>query len=99
MTKLQRYHAADLPVLMDKITKNSIGLDDYFNNFFTSNGQVEFDLSGVESFIANFSQLSNLPARALTYWRITSPRHSGSNPNILRAHSISKIRSPWGAGC
>ena len=36
MTKLQRYHAADLPALMDKITKNSIGLDEYFNNFFSS---------------------------------------------------------------
>ena len=36
MTKLTRYHAADLPALMDKITKNSIGLDDYFTNFFSS---------------------------------------------------------------
>ena len=34
MTKLQRYHAADLPALMEKITKNSIGLDNYFDDFF-----------------------------------------------------------------
>ena len=37
MTNIQRYHAADLPELMDKITKNSIGLDEYFNDFFKLN--------------------------------------------------------------
>ena len=36
MNALQRYHAANLPDLMEKINKNSIGLDDYFNNFFNS---------------------------------------------------------------
>ena len=36
MNALQRYHAANLPELMDKITKNSIGLDDYFDRFFNS---------------------------------------------------------------
>ena len=36
MNALQRYHAANLPELMEKINKNSIGLDDYFNNFFSS---------------------------------------------------------------
>ena len=36
MNALQRYHAANLPDLMEKINKNSIGLDDYFNNFFSS---------------------------------------------------------------
>ena len=36
MKALQRYHAANLPDLMEKINKNSIGLDDYFNNFFNS---------------------------------------------------------------
>ena len=34
MTNLQRYTAADLPALMEKITKNSIGLDNYFDDFF-----------------------------------------------------------------
>ena len=33
MNALQRYHAANLPELMEKITKNSIGLDDYLNRF------------------------------------------------------------------
>ena len=36
MNALQRYHAANLPDLMEKINKNSIGLDEYFNNFFSS---------------------------------------------------------------
>ena len=36
MNALQRYHAANLPELIEKITKNSIGLDDYFDNFFNS---------------------------------------------------------------
>ena len=31
MTNLMKYHAADLSTLMDKIAKNSIGLDDYFD--------------------------------------------------------------------
>ena len=34
MTGLQRYNAADIPALMEKITKNSIGLDNYFDDFF-----------------------------------------------------------------
>ena len=34
MTNIQRYGAADLGELMDRITKNSIGLDGYFNKFF-----------------------------------------------------------------
>ena len=31
---LQRYGTADLGDLMDRITKNSIGLDTYFENIF-----------------------------------------------------------------
>ena len=34
MANIQRFHAADLPDLMDRITKNSIGLDTYFDRFF-----------------------------------------------------------------
>ena len=33
MSKIQRYRAADLPQLMDKIFTNSLGLDDYFESF------------------------------------------------------------------
>ena len=35
MTNLTRYNTTDLPTLMDKITKNSIGLDEYFDRLFT----------------------------------------------------------------
>ena len=35
MTNLTMYTAADLPNLMDKITRNSIGLDEYFDRLFT----------------------------------------------------------------
>ena len=30
---IQRYSAADLPTLFDKISKNSIGMDEYFDSF------------------------------------------------------------------
>ena len=35
MTNLTRYTAADLPTLMDKIARNSIGLDEYFDRIFS----------------------------------------------------------------
>ena len=35
MNNISRYTASDLPVLMDRITRNSIGLDEYFNRLFT----------------------------------------------------------------
>ena len=34
MGNMQRYRAADLPALMDRISKNSIGLDTVFEDFF-----------------------------------------------------------------
>ena len=34
MTNLTRYNAADLPTLMDKITRNTIGMDEYFDRVF-----------------------------------------------------------------
>ena len=36
MNALQRYHSANLPELMDKISKNGIGMDDYLDRFFNS---------------------------------------------------------------
>ena len=33
MTNLARYHAANLPELIEKINRNSIGMDDYLNRF------------------------------------------------------------------
>lgn len=34
MTNLTRYTAADLSTLMDRITRNSIGMDEYFDRLF-----------------------------------------------------------------
>ena len=34
MTNLTRYTAADLPALLDKISKNSIGMNEYLNRVF-----------------------------------------------------------------
>ena len=66
MTNLARYHAANLPDLFDKITKNSIGMDDYLNRFWdmdtTSNYppynliQVNNVLSRLELALAGFKQ-------------------------------------------
>ena len=33
MTNLARYHSANLPELLERITRNSIGMDDYLNRF------------------------------------------------------------------
>ena len=34
MTNIARYTASDLPDLLDKISKNSIGMNDYLNRVF-----------------------------------------------------------------
>ena len=34
MTNLSRYTSADFPALMDRITRNSIGMDEYFDRLF-----------------------------------------------------------------
>ena len=34
MTNLARYHAANLPELFERISRNSIGMDDYLDRFF-----------------------------------------------------------------
>ncbi len=47
MTNLAQYHAANLPELFDRITKNSIGMDDYLNRFWddtTTNNYPPYNL-------------------------------------------------------
>ena len=34
MSNIQRYRAADLPELMERITRNGIGMEDYLDRFF-----------------------------------------------------------------
>ena len=42
MTNLMKFNAADLDQLMDKITRNSIGIDDYLNNVFHTQTQSNY---------------------------------------------------------
>ena len=56
MGNLQKYNAADLPQLMDRINRNSIGMDEYFDRLFnlheTTKNYPPFNLvqvSNVES--------------------------------------------------
>ena len=56
MGTLSRYHAANLPELLERISKNSIGMDDYLNRFWdgvdTSSNYPPYNLvqvSNVES--------------------------------------------------
>ena len=56
MPNLTRYTAADLPALMERITRNSIGMDEYFDRLFnlheTTNNYPPYNLvqvSNVES--------------------------------------------------
>ena len=57
MTNLMRYTASDLPALMDRITRNSIGMDEYFDRLFnvhqTSTNYPPY----------NLVQLSNVSSR------------------------------------
>ena len=54
---LARYHAANLPELMDKISKHGIGMDDYLDKFFNS----DFPQSNYPPF--NLVQLNNHESR------------------------------------
>ena len=65
MTNLTRFHTADMPQLFDRIMKNSIGMDDYFDRFMnetTSNYppynliQVNNVESRLEVALAGFTQ-------------------------------------------
>jgi|TARA_Y200000002_G_scaffold340015_1_gene310319 molecular chaperone IbpA len=52
MTNIERFHAENLPDLMDRITKNSIGLDNYFDRFFdlqTSSNYPPYNLINVSN--------------------------------------------------
>ena len=57
MNALQRYHAANLPELMEKIHKHGIGMDDYLDKFFNS----DFPQSNYPPF--NLVQLNNHESR------------------------------------
>ena len=56
MGNLQRYHAADLPQLMDRIHRNSIGMDNYFDKFLQLN-----DVSNYPPY--NIVQINNVESK------------------------------------
>ena len=57
MTNLARYTAADLPTLIDKITRNSIGMDEYLDRIFN----VHETTSNYPPY--NLVQVSNVESR------------------------------------
>jgi len=57
MTNLTRYTAADLPQLMDRITRNSIGMDEYFDRLFN----LHETTSNYPPY--NFIKVSNIESR------------------------------------
>ena len=57
MTNLTRYTASDLPALMERITRNSIGMDEYFDRLFT----LHETTSNYPPF--NIVQVSNVESR------------------------------------
>jgi HSP20 family molecular chaperone IbpA len=42
MTNLMKYNAANLDQLMDRITRNTIGMDDYFDRLFKAQEQTNY---------------------------------------------------------
>jgi len=56
MTNLTRYTAADLPALMDKITRNSIGMDEYLDRLFNFESNSNYPPY-------NLVQVSNVESR------------------------------------
>ena len=42
MTNLMKYNAANLDQLMDRITRNTIGMDDYFDRLFRAQEQTNY---------------------------------------------------------
>ena len=47
MTNLMKYNAADLDRLMEKITRNSIGMDEYFDRLFKDRKSTRLNSSHV----------------------------------------------------
>ena len=55
MGTLARYHAANLPDLLEKINRNSIGLDDYLNRFWddtTSSNYPPYNLVQINNVVS-----------------------------------------------
>jgi len=62
MTNLARYTTSDLSSLMDQITRNSIGLDEYFDRVFTQTDRV-FTQTSSNYPPYNLIQVNNVESR------------------------------------
>jgi hypothetical protein len=88
MTNLARYTVSDLPTLLDKITRNSIGMDEYFDRLFnlheTTNNYPPYNLvqvNNVESLLCFHRAWKTFCRRAKSRHRIgqdVCPQGSGS---------------------
>ena len=56
MGNIQKFYTQDLDSLMDKIVKNSVGMDDYFNQFFDFDSTTNYPPY-------NLIQLNNVDSR------------------------------------
>ena len=92
MTNLTRYTAADLSTLMDKITKNSIGMDEYFDRLFnlheTTKNYPPYNLiqvnnveSHLEIALAGFKKERSMSSRSMENFL---SKGNGRTPNPRR---------------
>ena len=65
MGNLARYTAADLPALMERINRNSIGMDEYFDRLFALDGKYA-------NLTVNDVQRRNRITRLLADWGLIS---------------------------
>ena len=78
MGTLARYHAANLPELLEKINRNSIGLDDYLNRFWdgpTTDNYPPYNLVQINNVVLTIYSSVVLPFLPILYFcsRIQSP--------------------------
>ena len=93
MGNLTRYRSSDLPELMDKIMKNSIGInDDYLDRFFNITTQTNYppynlvqvsnELSRLEIALAGFKKN---PSMSIKDWLRDLSKEPGHSQMILKS--------------
>ena len=78
MTNLARYHAANLPELMEKIARNSIGMDDYLNRFWdgvdTTSNYPPYNIIEINNVESRLEvALAGFKKDAVSYTHLTLP--------------------------
>ncbi len=95
MNTLTRYRSADLPQLMDRISKNSIGLDNFFESFFDSDVTTNYPpynlihVNNVESrleiALAGFKKKE---VKVYTEYGIDHSREHGQSQKIVKLEML-----------